>query len=114
MSNLTPEREELIRARLNRCYEAAARNDPPAYTEAWMDMDANAKPDIEDLLAEIDRLRGKLAEAKDEGSEYAWAETCEGFNGEYTGEAGTHDGKASFTSQMPEVNNPYRKDQDND
>lgn len=67
MSNLTPEREELIRARLNRCYEAAARNDPPAYAEAWMDMDANAKPDLEDLLTELDRLRGQLADAWDEG-----------------------------------------------
>lgn len=61
MSELTTTPEQAIRARLNRCYEAAARNDPPAYAEAWTDMNANATSDIEDLLAEIDRLRGELS-----------------------------------------------------
>lgn len=110
MTELTATHEQAIRERLNSYCEAAARNDPPAYAEARMDMEANAKLDIEDLLAELDRLRGKLADAWDEGAEYAWSETCEGFNGEYTGEAGTHDGKASFRSQMPEIENPYRKE----
>lgn len=61
MSEPTTTPEQAIRARLNRFHKAAARNDPPAYAEAWADMNANATSDIEDLLAEIDRLRGALS-----------------------------------------------------
>ena len=79
--------------------------------DADADFIAHAREDIPALLAEIDRLRGQLADAWGEGAEYAWSKTGEGFNGEYTDEAGTHDGKASFKSQMPEASNPYLKDQ---
>lgn len=139
MTALTPDYEAAIRERLNAATEGpwAVDDDDPEYIVSpekggydglaiakVVDQDeglfpiehngqfiANAPTDLADLLAELDRLRGKLADAWDEGAEYAWAETCEGFNGEYTDEAGTHDGKASFKSQMPEINNPYRKDQ---
>ena len=64
------------------------------------------------LDAEFDRFIGRVkAEAWDEGAEAAWRETGEGFNGEYAGGYGTHDGAVSFREATDgDVPNPYREE----
>ena len=46
-----------------------------------------------------------MAEAWDEGAEFAWQRTGEGWNGEYT--TYTHDGAVSFI-EANDDQNPYR------
>ena len=65
--------------------------------ESWpedADFIAHARDDVPDLLAEVDLLRGKLADAWDEGFE-----------------AGEKDAFSHQTFNEPCIPNPYRKDQ---
>lgn len=54
------------------------------------------------------------AEAFDEGAEYGWLQTGEGFNGEYANGT-THDGTIPLTKAMgDDYTNPYRQEQNNE
>ena len=51
------------------------------------------------------------AEGWDEGAETAWQITGEGWNGEYAGYYGTHDGSVSFREANDEIDNPYEQEE---
>ena len=75
-----------------------AHHGPPWLPRRWDSLDAvdaDAPTDLAALLAELDRLRGKLADAWDEGFEAGEANE----NSIYWSAVGTG------------VTNPYRKDQ---
>lgn len=58
------------------------------------------------LSAVADDLR---AEAFDQGAEYGWQQTCEGFNGEYAKDT-THDGAIPLVVAMGDYyTNPYKE-----
>lgn len=61
-------------------------------------------------IKEFDRwLRQVKAEAWEEGAEYAWGRTFEGFNGQYANGV-THDWEISFRAAMGDYySNPYEE-----
>lgn len=75
--------------------EGADVNNPVAHTYTPEDREfiAHAREDIPALLAEIDRLRGKLADAWNEGYK-----------------AGANDNAGVWNFDRGETPNPYRKD----
>lgn len=114
---MTPEHEQLIQARLSAATEGPWSVDGPAqcgpgdtltvypvedggalaYVQpSWDDAEfiAKAPTYIPALLAEVDRLRGQLADAWDEGFD-----------------AGERDAFSHQTFDEPCIPNPYRKDQ---
>lgn len=113
---MTPEHEQQIRARLSAATEGPWYSDGPlnpgpddslviypkqggtiAYVQpSWDDAELIAKAPtyMADLLAELDRLRGQLADAWDEGFD-----------------AGEKDAFSHQTFNEPCIPNPYRKDQ---
>ena len=86
MSDYTPEDEE--------------------FRYAWLDQVGATDEQFDQFL---DRIR---ATAWDEGAEHAWQQTGEGYNGEYLGGHGTHDGAVSFREARDSDENPYRKADD--
>ena len=61
--------------------------------------------DITNHLIPYTQVKRMLANAWDEGAEFAWQRTGEGWNGEYT--TYTHDGAVSFI-EANDDQNPYR------
>ena len=55
--------------------------------------------------------REDMARAWAGGAETAWHITGEGWNGEYAGEYGTHDGKVSFAEANDDIDNPYEQEE---
>ena len=60
-------------------------------------------------MTERTYTREDLARAWTEGAEVAWLVTGEGWNGEYAGKHGTHDGGVSFAQANNNVPNPYER-----
>ena len=63
--------------------------------------------DITNHLIPYTQVKRMLAKAWDEGAEFAWQRTGEGWNGEYAGKYGTHDGDIGFLRANGD-HNPYR------
>lgn len=66
--------------------------------------------EIADTVLASPMIRRIQAEAWDEGAEYAWQATGDGWNGEYASGCKTHDGTVSF-KQANGDENPYRTEQ---
>ena len=62
-------------------------------------------------MTERTYTREDMARAWAGGAETAWHITGEGWNGEYAGEYGTHDGKVSFAEANDDIDNPYEQEE---
>ena len=65
--------------------------------------------DITNHLIPYTQVKRMLANAWDEGAEFAWQRTGEGHNSEYVEHYGTHDGEIRFRHANGD-HNPYRED----
>ena len=62
-------------------------------------------------MTERTYTRADMARAWAGGAETAWHITGEGWNGEYAGKHGTHDGRVSFAEANGNIDNPYEQEE---